>query len=111
MAQIGGHEAAAGPSKVLHDPSLSIPQSCTGRKHNPKSKVPKHTKAGTQRSTADSHNGLNPAIGCRYDSSLGKLRIKKRKKKSLGVVPLLLSNFAHTLKHSLCYRHSFGMCW
>lgn len=76
MAQIGGHEAAAGPSKVLHDPSLSIPQSCTGRKHNPKSKVPKHTKAGTQRSTADSHNGLNPAIGCRYDSSLGLLTKK-----------------------------------
>ncbi|ONI32414.1 hypothetical protein PRUPE_1G366800 [Prunus persica] len=76
VAQIGGHEAAAGPSKALQDPSLSVPQSCTGRKHNPKSKVPKHTKAGTQRSTADSHNGLNPAIGCRYDSSLGLLTKK-----------------------------------
>lgn len=76
-AQIGGQEAAAGPSKVMKG-ILPLPQSCSGAKHNGKQKVPKHTKVGTQRSTADFCNGLGPAqaIGCRFDNSLGKLRLK-----------------------------------
>ncbi|KAM1021353.1 hypothetical protein ACFX2B_041889 [Malus domestica] len=75
--QIGGQEAAAGPSKVMKG-ILPLPQSCSGAKHNGKLKVPKHTKVGTQRSTADFCNGLGPAqaIGCRFDNSLGLLTKK-----------------------------------
>ncbi|KAM1329681.1 hypothetical protein ACFX2H_042069 [Malus domestica] len=76
-AQIGGQEAAAGPSKVMKG-ILPLPQSCSSAKHNGKLKVPKHTKVGTQRSTADFCNGLGPAqaIGCRFDNSLGLLTKK-----------------------------------
>lgn len=74
--EIGGQlaaAAAAGPSAILHDPLL-VPKSCTSIKRNAKSKAPKLTKL--QKSMAESNNGLYPPIACRYDSSLGKLRLK-----------------------------------
>ncbi|KAF2310102.1 hypothetical protein GH714_006550 [Hevea brasiliensis] len=74
-AQYTGQATIPSDSKLVADNSLD-PQSATGTKHNSRSKVPKNAKLGTQRSNAESLNGLNPATGCQYDSSLGILTKK-----------------------------------
>ncbi|EEF52708.1 transcription factor E2FC [Ricinus communis] len=61
-------------NKVVADRTLD-PQCVTGGKRNSRSKVPKNVRSGSQKSNADL-NGLNPATGCRYDSSLGLLTKK-----------------------------------
>lgn len=65
--------AVAGQSKV-NDPAAERKPSGLGT-YNIKSKVPKQTKIGSQRLKVECLNGLSPSINCRYDSSLGKIRL------------------------------------
>ncbi|KAJ9165982.1 hypothetical protein P3X46_020789 [Hevea brasiliensis] len=57
-----GQATIPSDSKLVADNTLD-PQSATGMKRNSRSKVPKNAKLGTQRSNAESLNGLNPATG------------------------------------------------
>uniref|UniRef100_A0A2N9EDZ2 E2F/DP family winged-helix DNA-binding domain-containing protein n=1 Tax=Fagus sylvatica TaxID=28930 RepID=A0A2N9EDZ2_FAGSY len=74
-AQTSGQAAIPGQTKLVNDLPLK-PESCTGGKHRTQSKVPKHSKSGTQKSDTEPRNGLNAANGSRYDSSLGLLTKK-----------------------------------
>ncbi|XP_043809410.1 transcription factor E2FC isoform X2 [Manihot esculenta] len=73
--QYSGQATFPPHSKLVADSTLD-PHSSTGSKRNSGSKVPKDAKFETQRSNAESIHGLNPATGCRYDSSLGLLTKK-----------------------------------
>ncbi|KAF7141074.1 hypothetical protein RHSIM_Rhsim06G0022000 [Rhododendron simsii] len=58
------------------DSAVLGPESCTGAKPYNKRKIARHSKSGTQVSNPDPPDGLNVAIACRYDSSLGLLTKK-----------------------------------
>ncbi|GAV63601.1 E2F_TDP domain-containing protein, partial [Cephalotus follicularis] len=73
--QTSGRALVSGCSKVINDLSLQ-PESRKGGKNNSRGRILKIAKSGTQLSNAESPNGLNPANGCRYDSSLGLLTRK-----------------------------------
>ncbi|KDP36935.1 hypothetical protein JCGZ_08226 [Jatropha curcas] len=73
-AQYGGQEPFAKHNKVPNH--VLDPQSATRSKRINRAKVSKNGKLGIQGSNAESPNGLNPATGCRYDSSLGLLTRK-----------------------------------
>ncbi|KAI8549508.1 hypothetical protein RHMOL_Rhmol06G0030100 [Rhododendron molle] len=73
------------------DSAVLGPESCTGTKPYSKRKIARHSKSGTQVSNPDPPDGLNAAIACRYDSSLGLLTkkfIKLIKEASDGTLDL-----------------------
>ncbi|KAE9456967.1 hypothetical protein C3L33_11142, partial [Rhododendron williamsianum] len=73
------------------DSAVLGPESCTGAKPYSKRKIARHIKSGTQVSNPDPPDGLNAAIACRYDSSLGLLTkkfIKLIKEASDGTLDL-----------------------
>ena len=68
-AVISGQAAVFGHSKVVNGLAAE-PEHCGRRKHNTKSKVPRQSKFGSQLLKVD------PSNNCRYDSSLGMVRLQ-----------------------------------
>lgn len=66
--QTSGQAAIPGQTKLVNDLPLK-PESCTGGKHRTQSKVPKHSKSGTQKS--DTGNILLLRLLMIYSISLG----------------------------------------
>ncbi|XVF35970.1 hypothetical protein REPUB_Repub19eG0018000 [Reevesia pubescens] len=73
--QRSGRADVAGHGKVVNH-SLVEPEHCKVGKRNTKAKAKKNVKSGSEKSNAESLNGLNAAGNCRYDSSLGLLTKK-----------------------------------
>ena len=67
---ISGQAAVFGQSTMVNGLAAE-PKYCGRRKHNTKSKVPRQSKFGSQLLKVD------PPNNCRYDSSLGMVRLQK----------------------------------
>lgn len=76
-AQISGQVTASDQKKVLNDSFPTIPKYWRGVQKISKSKVAKLIKSEIVGSNAESQDGVAPVTACRYDSSLGKLRLRK----------------------------------
>lgn len=74
MAWTNGQATVSEQSKVVNGPATG-PAHSRHKKHNFKSKVPRPTKFASQMLNIGCLNDLTPSNNCRYDSSLGMVRL------------------------------------